>query len=220
MAIGWLDDDIWFPDPRNGEPDGLFAAGGDLKTERLLLAYQNGIFPWFGFKERSSPLWYCPMDRFVIFPSEVHVSRSMRKLIKSGRYEVTFNKDFRGVIESCSKAQGRDKLRGAWLGKDMIDAYTILHDMGYAHSVEVWENEYDEKKLVGGIYGVAMGKGFFGESMFSLVPSGSKLALIYLCNLLEKNNFALLDCQFETPHLLSMGGRHIPYDKYMELISV
>lgn len=208
-----LDNGLWFPDPHYGEPDGLFAVGGDLSVDRLLLAYSHGIFPWYSFRDQDEPLWYCPMDRFVIFPKEIHISHSMRTLINKKRYRVTFNKCFEGVIRNCSRLRFDEE--GAWLGEDMICAYMELHRQGFGVSVEVWE----EEKLVGGLYGVNIGRSFFGESMFSLVPSASKLALIELARLMEERNGVLIDCQLETPHLKSMGGCHIGYDEYMKLIS-
>lgn len=208
-----LDNGLWFPDPHYGEPDGLFAVGGDLSVDRLLLAYSHGIFPWYSFRDQDEPLWYCPMDRFVIFPKEIHISHSMRTLINKKCYRVTFNKCFEGVIRNCSRLRFDEE--GAWLGEDMIRAYMELHRQGFGVSVEVWK----EEKLVGGLYGVNIGRSFFGESMFSLVPSASKLALIELARLMEERNGVLIDCQLETPHLKSMGGRHIGYDEYMKLIS-
>ena len=208
-----LTEDIVFPDPRLGDEDGLLAVGGDLSVDRLLLAYSHGIFPWYSFRDEDEPLWYCPMDRFVIFPNEIHISHSMRTLINKKRYRVTFNNCFEEVIRYCS--QLRIEEEGAWLGEDMINAYMELHRQGFGVSVEVWE----EERLVGGLYGVNIGRSFFGESMFSLVPSASKLALIKLAKLLEERNGVLIDCQLETPHLKSMGGRHIDYDEYMKLIN-
>ena len=205
-------DSIEFPDPTDGDPDGLFAIGGDLSPERLMLAYSLGIFPWFSFSESDEPWWYCPMQRFVIFPDEIHVSHSMRNLMNKGIYTVSFNKDFKGVIEGCSEQ--RIDLEGAWLGRDMIEAYTRLHELGFATSVEVWKGE----ELVGGLYGVTIGAAFCGESMFSRVPAASKLALIHLARKMEANGATLIDCQFETPHLKSMGGRHIPYFDYLRLL--
>ena len=202
-----------FPRPVAVEPDGLLAVGGDLSIDRLLLAYSNGIFPWYSFRDCKEILWYCPQRRFVIFPSEIHISHSMRTLIRSGRYRVSIGEDFDGVIENCS--QLRINEQGAWLGPDMIDAYTELHRQGFAQSVEVW----DADRLVGGLYGVTIGSAFFGESMFSLVPSASKLALIYLAEVMQKNGEKIIDCQFETPHLKSMGGRYISYEEYMRLIN-
>ena len=210
-----LDERIVFPNPRYcGEEDGLLAVGGDLSVDRLLLAYSNGIFPWYSFRGNEDILWYCPMQRFVIFPEEVHVSHSMRTLMNKGIYRISINEDFTGVIQGCSKAGGRYEERGAWLGEDMINAYTEMHRLHLAASVEVW----DKDRLVGGLYGVNLGKVFFGASMFSLVPNASKLALIYLARFLAEHGGTLIDCQFETPHLLSMGGRTISYDEYMDIL--
>ena len=207
-----LDDDLWFPDPRLGDDDGCIAFGGDLSVDRLLLAYQHGIFPWFAYRT-GEPVWYCPMQRFVIFPDEIHVSHSMRTLMNKGRYRLSLNEGFEGVISNCS--QLRIDEDGAWLGPDMMAAYTELHHQGFAASVEVWEGE----RLVGGLYGVNIGTAFFGESMFSLVPSASKLALIHLAHIMKETGGSIIDCQFHTPHLESMGGRYISYDEYMQLIS-
>ena len=215
MSVFQLDDELWFPDPRLGEDDGLVAVGGDLSVDRLLLAYSNGFFPWFSFQHQKEPLWYCPMERFVIFPNEIHVSHSMRQLIGRHELDVTLNHDFEGVIRGCATAQNRDKEEGAWLGEQMIAAYTELHRQGFAASIEVWQDH----RLVGGLYGVNIGSAMFGESMFSLVPNASKLALIFLARYFEEKNGKIIDCQFETPHLRSMGGRFIPYDEYLSIIS-
>lgn len=210
-----LDDKLWFPDPRYGEEDGLVAVGGDLSVDRLLLAYSYGFFPWFSFRNREEPLWYCPLQRFVIFPKEIHISHSMRQLINKNQYGLTINKDFDGVIRGCATAQNRNTEDGAWLGPNIIEAYTELHRQGFAASVEVWDKD---RHLVGGLYGVNFGRCFFGESMFSLVPSASKLALIFLARLFGSRGGIMIDCQFETPHLRSMGGRYIPYEEYIALI--
>ena len=215
MAVFQLDNELWFPDPHQGEEDGLIAVGGDLSVDRLLLAYSYGFFPWFSFRDNEEPLWFCPMQRFVIFPSEIHVSHSMQQLINKHELRPTVNKDFEGVIRGCATAQNRNKEEGAWLGPDIIKAYTEMHRQGFAASVEVWQ----EERLVGGLYGVSLGKAFFGESMFSLVPNASKLALIYLARMFESYGGKLIDCQFETPHLRSMGGRFISYEEYMKIIS-
>ena len=214
MAVFQLDKDLWFPDPHLGEEDGLVAIGGDLSVDCLLLAYSNGFFPWFSFKHQEEPLWYCPLQRFVIFPSEVHISHSMQQFIKKGSLKATINKDFEGVIRNCATAQNRNEEEGAWLGPNIINAYTELHRQGFAASVEIW----DDDRLVGGLYGVNLGRAFFGESMFSLVPNASKQALIYLAHMFEALGGKLIDCQFETPHLRSMGGRFIPYEEYINII--
>ncbi|MBR1933693.1 MAG: leucyl/phenylalanyl-tRNA--protein transferase [Prevotella sp.] len=208
-----LDNELWFPDPTLADEDGCLAVGGDLSVDRLLLAYQHGIFPWYSFRDNDQPVWYCPHQRFVIFPDEIHISHSMRTLIRKNKYEVTINKDFEAVIHECSRLRIEED--GAWLGQDIIAAYTELHRQGFAASVEVWE----EGRLVGGLYGVNIGKAFFGESMFSLVPSGSKLALIFLATMFQQLGGTLIDCQLETAHLKSMGGRYISYEEYMRIIS-
>ena len=218
-----LDDDLWFPDPSLADEDGCLAVGGDLSIDRLLLAYQNGIFPWISFRDNDEPVWYCPKRRFVIFPKEIHISHSMRTLLRKDLYQFSVNMAFEEVIRNCSRLRIDED--GAWLGEDMIQAYTELHRQGFAASVEVWENiktpeGWDERgKLVGGLYGVNIGNAFFGESMFSLVPSGSKLALIYLAQTLEELGGTIIDCQIETAHLRSMGGRYISYKEYMRLIT-
>lgn len=197
-----------FPDPHYGEPDGLLAVGGDLSIDRLLLAYSYGIFPWYSFREKQIQ-WWCPLERFVIFPGEIHISHSMRTLINKERYSLSFNRAFHEVIRQCGNLRMEEE--GAWLGEDMMKAYTRLYEQGFAVSVEVWDGE----RLVGGLYGVTLGKCFFGESMFSLVPNASKLALIHLAQTFEEIGGVLIDCQFETPHLKSMGGRYIDYEEYM-----
>ena len=215
MAVFQLDDKLWFPDPHFGEEDGLVAVGGDLSVDRLLLAYSNGFFPWFSFRNREEPLWYCPLQRFVIFPREIHVSHSMRQIFRQNRYRVTINRDFDGVIRGCATAQNRNEEEGAWLGPKIIEAYTELHRQGFAASVEVWDQD---DRLVGGLYGVNLGRAFFGESMFSLVPNASKIALIYLARYFGQLGGVMIDCQLETPHLRSMGSRYIPYEEYCALI--
>ncbi len=220
MSVWELDDELWFPNPHWGEESGLVAIGGDLSVNRLLLAYSNGFFPWYAFQMEREIQWYCPLDRYVIFPSEIHISHSMRQLLRQQKYEVTVNQDFEGVIKNCSEAQGRNEESGAWLGPDIIKAFTQLHHCGYATSVEVWEPASDgqERRLVGGLYGVTLSHTFFGESMFSLVPNASKVALIHLAKGMERNGGRLIDCQFETPLFVSMGGRHITYEQYMSII--
>lgn len=224
-----LDETIGFPDPRNGEEDGLFAVGGDLSVDRLLLAYSHGIFPWYAFRaEDTDPSlidpatgqpyiqWWCPMERFVIFPKEIHISHSMKqtlKLLQRGEMSVTVNRAFVSVINQCGSL--REAHEGAWLGNDIKQAYIELHHRGYATSVEVWDKE---DNLIGGLYGVTIGKAFIGESMFSLQPSASKVALIMLAKLEEQVGGTFIDCQFETPHLKSMGGRYISYDEYLLLL--
>lgn len=208
-----LTSEIAFPDPHLGDPDGLLAIGGDLSVDRLLLAYSHGIFPWYAFRKKVIE-WWCPMQRFVIFPDEIHISHSMRALMNKQKYKVTVNQAFEDVIKACGDLRKHEE--GAWLGKEMTAAYIRLHEQGFAASVEVWE----EDKLAGGLYGVTIGRCFFGESMFSLAPNTSKLALIFLAQLFGSRRGVLIDCQFETPHLKSMGGRFISYDEYMKYVEM
>ncbi len=218
------ENEYWFPDPTSippeeRYPDGLFAVGGDLHTERLKEAYAQGIFPWSAITNDELH-WYCPMDRFVIFPEEIHISHSMRTLLNKNKYLTTMDEDFDGVIRNCGKLRIHEE--GAWLGDDIINAYTKLYEEGIAHSVEVWDVFIEDRELkrtlVGGLYGILFNKTFIGESMFSLVPSASKIALIALAQSMAENGFHMIDCQVETPHLKSMGGRHITYEEYMEIL--
>ena len=203
-----LDERLLFPDPSYAEEDGLLAVGGDLSASRLLLAYQSGIFPWYS--DDTPILWYSPHQRFVLFPKELKASKSMRQVIKSGRFIVTYNKCFEKVIEACSIIDRKDQ-DGTWITKDMKNAYIRLHKEGHAHSVEVWEQD----KLVGGLYGVHVSSVFCGESMFSLVGNASKMALINLCN---SGNYTLIDCQVHTEHLESMGARMIDRKEFMAIL--
>ncbi len=204
-----LTDAIIFPKPSLADDDGLLAIGGDLSEERLLLAYRNGIFPWYS--EDEPILWYSPHERFVIVPGEAKVSRSMQQLINSAKYEIRWNTAFAEVINQCStikrKGQG-----GTWIHDDMKDAYTRLHMKKIAQSVEVWQGE----TLVGGLYGVVVGKVFCGESMFSKLPNTSKLALIALCH---SGKFELIDCQVYTEHLEKMGAKFISREEFMKALS-
>lgn len=203
-----LDEQLLFPEPDLAEPDGLLAVGGDLSTPRLLLAYQNGIFPWYS--DDTPILWYSPHERFVLYPQELKVSKSMRQVLRSGKFRVTTNTCFAEVIKACSVAprEGQD---GTWITDDMQAAYIKLHQDGYAHSVEVWE----QNELVGGLYGMWVGEVFCGESMFSRVSNASKAALIYLC---QTNRFKLIDCQVHTSHLESMGARMISREQYIAVL--
>lgn len=194
-----LTKDLVFPDPTLAEEDGLLAIDGDLSPERLVLAYQNGIFPWFN--EDSPILWYCPKERFVLFPTEIKISKSMHQLIKAKKFNITHNKAFKKVIMACADAK-REGQNGTWITKEMQEAYIKLNELDYAHSVEVWENE----ELVGGLYGVLINKVFCGESMFSKKSNTSKLALIWLC---QNANINLVDCQIQSDHLEKMGAKTI-----------
>jgi leucyl/phenylalanyl-tRNA--protein transferase len=203
-----LDKSLTFPDPKLADDDGLLAIGGDLSIERLVLAYQNGIFPWYADNEPI--LWYSPHERFVIFAEEIHISRSMRDLIRSEKYHVTWDRDFVQVITQCAAIKRKGQ-RGTWITDDMLRAYTALFDKGIAHSAEIWQHDI----LVGGVYGVDCGNIFCGESMFSLVPNASKLALIHVS---QNKKYRLIDCQMHTPHLESMGGWYISRNEYMEIL--
>ena len=203
-----LDKRIIFPNPSLAEEDGLLAVGGDLSTNRLLLAYQNGIFPWYN--DDTPILWYSPHERFVLFPNELKVSKSMRQVLKSDRFTVTSDQNFADVIDACSSA-GRKGQDGTWITDDMKQAYIRLHKEGHARSVEVWKDE----KLVGGLYGVQVGEVFCGESMFSKVSNASKVALISLCN---TDKYKLIDCQVYTEHLESMGARMISREEYLSIL--
>ncbi|WP_297638728.1 leucyl/phenylalanyl-tRNA--protein transferase [uncultured Clostridium sp.] len=205
------EDEISFPMPELAEEDGLLAVGGDLKLERLLLAYENGIFPWYSHDEPI--LWWCPKERYIIRPENIKVSKSMKRRLNKEDFQVTVNKDFEGVITNCKEL--REVKEGTWITEEMKEAYINLHKQGYALSVEVWQ----EENLVGGIYGVCFDRLFFGESMFSKIPSGSKIALIYLARFLEERNFKFIDCQFHTEHLESMGGEYISWEEYKELLN-
>jgi len=204
-----LNNDLIFPPTELAEPDGLLAVGGDLSVARLQLAYQSGIFPWYS--DDTPILWYAPHERFVLFPQELRISKSMQKIIKQNVFTVTWDKAFADVISACSQVprSGQD---GTWITEDMKEAYVRLHHHGIAHSVEVWQNN----KLVGGAYGVEVGNVFCGESMFSKVSNASKIALIILC---QTEKYKLIDCQVYTEHLESMGARMISREEYMAILS-
>lgn len=211
MPVFSLEEDkIYFPDPVLADDDGLLAIGGDLSVERLLLAYSNGIFPWYN---KDDPLmWWCPKRRFIIRPSKIHISRSMRKYMKKHDVSIVLNRDFADTMHRCRTM--REFREGTWITDEMEEAYCRLHDGGYAVSVEA----YSDGMLAGGLYGVCLGRCFFGESMFSETENGSKTALILLAQLLEENDFLMIDCQFHTDHLESMGGEYIEWDEYRRLL--
>jgi len=206
----WLtDEDYTFPDVGHAlvEPNGLLAVGGDLSTERLLSAYGSGIFPWY--EEDQPILWWSPDPRTVIEPEGFHVSRSLRRTLNSGRFTVTFDQFFENVIDCC--AQTRRDSTGTWITKEIKRAFCTLHEQGIAHSAEIWYQE----KLVGGIYGIAMGSVFFGESMFSKIADASKVAMYELIRHLKKSNFSLLDCQVYSDHLASLGAFNMPRGEFI-----
>lgn len=212
--LTWLKrDDFSFPPLETAlrEPNGLLAAGGDLQPERLLAAYRHGCFPWY--QEGQPLLWWSPDPRTVLFPDELHVSRSLRKRMRHGDYQVTFDKAFAEVIQGC--AGPRSYADGTWITTPMQDAYIRLHEMGVAHSVEVWQ----QGQLVGGLYGLAMGELFFGESMFSRATDASKVGFVTLVERLREWGFALIDCQMPTRHLQSFGARSIPRAAFAEALA-
>lgn len=209
MSIFRLSEKIVFPDPHLSEDNGLLAVGGDLSVDRLLEAYVNGIFPWYN--EGDPIMWWSPKPRCVLLPQDINISKSMAKIIKKDMFKVTIDNDFEGVISNC-KSMREDN--GTWITEEMKDAYIRLHDAGYALSVET----YLEGELVGGLYGVVIGRCFFGESMFSKVSNASKIALIKLAQVLEKNNFEFIDCQMRTNHLISMGAKMMEFDEFLKLI--
>lgn len=210
MPLAVLTDKLWFPPADKAAADGLLAIGGDLKPERLLLAYRSGIFPWFN--EDEPPLWWCPDPRCVIFPDELYISKSMRQLLKQNAFTVTVNKAFADVIHLC--AETRQQKEGTWITDEIKEAYGALHRSGYAVSVEAWQNE----ELVGGLYGIRMGNLFFGESMFSKVSNASKYAFISYVQQLKNEGVLLIDCQIYTAHLESLGARMIPRKEFLEIV--
>ncbi|MCQ4346499.1 leucyl/phenylalanyl-tRNA--protein transferase [Pseudomonas stutzeri] len=191
-----------------GEPDGLLALGGDLRPERLVAAYRHGCFPWY--QEGQPILWWSPDPRMVLFPEELHVSRSLRKTLRQNRFTITFDRDFAAVVSAC--AAPRNHADGTWITPAMQAAYRELHRRGVAHSVEVWQDE----RLVGGLYGLAIGRLFFGESMFSRATDASKAGFVTLVERLRDCGFRLIDCQMHTPHLASLGARPIPRSEFAD----
>ena len=211
MAVYGLEEGkIYFPIPQNAEPDGLLAVGGDLSVERLILAYSNGIFPWYN--EGQPILWWCPHERYIIKPSKIHVSGSMRKFMRHHDITYTVDRDFADTMHRCRTK--REFTVGTWITDDMETAYLRLHKAGFASSIE----SYIDGRLAGGLYGVNIGRCFFGESMFSDMENGSKIALILLANLLQRLDYVMIDCQFHTDHLASMGGEAISYEEFCGLL--
>jgi leucyl/phenylalanyl-tRNA--protein transferase len=215
MPLFALDHTVNFPPVDQSEPDGLLAIGGDLTVARLLNAYRKGIFPWY---EGNTPLWWCPDPRFVLYPEELKVSKSMRALLKRDTFDFTINRDFPSVIRACkdSPRRGQD---GTWINDEVIRAYMKLHELGYAHSAEVWQDGV----LAGGLYGIRLGRVFFGESMFSGVSNASKYTFIRYATQLREEGVALIDCQVYTSYLESLGAKMIPRSRFTatlnELIS-
>ncbi len=203
---------LYFPHPTQALSDGILAVGGDLSAQRLKLAYQWGIFPWFN--EDDPIVWWSPDPRFVLYPDQIKISKSMRPYLNQNKFEITFDQCFEEVIRHCQTTPRVGQGGETWITEDMIAAYKNLHHQGLCHSVEVWEDH----QLVGGLYGVALGKVFAGESMFALKSNASKFALIKLSMLLKKLGFWLIDCQIENPHLKSLGGQDLDRDSYLTLL--
>ena len=212
MPVFQLTEKIIFPDPKLAEENGLLAVGGDLSTERLLLAYSNGIFPWYSAGEPI--LWWSPSPRLVIFPDEFKVPKRLARFIKQQKYEVTMDQAFQQVIMACANATDRQE-KGTWIDRDMVESYTRLHELGYAHSVECWLDD----ELAGGLYGIALGRIFFGESMFSIQPNSSKVALVSLVDKFKELDFDLIDCQLKTEHLMQFGAREIPGNEFQDYLA-
>ena len=210
--IPWIQDDAPFPPIARAlrSPNGLLCAGANLAPERIIHAYANGIFPWFS--EGDPILWWSPDPRMVLFPEELKVSRSLRKTVARGIYELRVDTAFRAVMEAC--AAPRNGQGGTWIVPEMLEAYTQLHDMGFAHSFESWR----EGELMGGLYGMSLGKVFFGESMFARAPDASKAALVHLVDRLRRTDYRVVDCQQATAHLASLGAREIPRAAFAQLL--
>ncbi|MEC7617245.1 MAG: leucyl/phenylalanyl-tRNA--protein transferase [Bacteroidota bacterium] len=207
-----LTDALLFPSPEQASDEGIVAVGGDLKPERVMLAYRKGIFPWF--ESDDFLLWWSPDPRMVLFPDQVKISKSMRSVLRKKQFEVTFNNAFDDVVEACAKVK-RFGQNGTWITPGLMEVYSTLHTQGHAHSVEVWE----EGVLVGGLYGIDLGTVFCGESMFSKANNASKVALISLAKELKKNKYKLIDCQVPTQHLASMGAESIPRAEFLTYLS-
>lgn len=210
MAIFALDRELVFPPVHLSEPDGLLAMGGDLSVERLLLAYQSGIFPWY---EGEHILWWSPDPRFVLFPGELKVSKNIKPLLKRNEFDFTVNKAFKQVIHNCKETK-RPGQEGTWITDEVEKAYCNLHELGFAHSAEVWKDH----ELVGGLYGIRLGKVFFGESMFSKRSNASRFAFTRYMQLLKEEGILLIDCQVYTEYLESFGARMIPRKEFIQLI--
>lgn len=206
--------DLRFPPVELASPEGLLAIGGDLAAARLLEAYKHGIFPWYS--EGQPIMWWSPDPRALLFPGKLKISRSLRKLIRQSKFEVSFDQNFLEVVRACSEPREQQAEQGTWITPEMMDAYLKLHELGYAHSVEVWR----ENKLVGGLYGISLGRAFFGESMFSRTSNASKIAFVMLAKQLEKWKFHFIDCQLPSDHLSSMGVESIRRDEFLERLAL
>jgi leucyl/phenylalanyl-tRNA--protein transferase len=209
MPVYQLSADLAFPSPHLASKEGLLAVGGDLTRARLLLAYRLGIFPWYSDGEPI--LWWSPDPRLVLYPDELKISRSLKKVIKKNVFTLTFDRAFERVINECARVP-RENQRSTWIVSEMVEAYCNLHNSGFAHSVEAWAGD----RLAGGLYGVSLGRCFFGESMFTLVSNASKVAFVALVQHLQSLDFALIDCQITTGHLIRFGAREISRTRYLE----
>jgi leucyl/phenylalanyl-tRNA--protein transferase len=212
MPVYQLSDDLIFPSPYLASREGLLAIGGDLSPKRLLLAYGNGIFPWYS--EGEPILWWSPDPRLVLYPAELKVSRSLKKVLKQDIFEVTLDRAFQDVIAECARVR-LENHEGTWIVDDMVQAYCRLHESGFAHSIEAWH----DNRLAGGLYGVSLGKCFFGESMFTRITNASKVALVALVEHLQQLNFDFIDCQITTAHLTRFGAREISRSNYLDELS-
>lgn len=210
MPIYVLDDKLWFPPASESDSEGLLAIGGDLSIDRLLIAYKHGIFPWY---ESEIPLWWCPDPRFVLYPDKLMISKSMQSLLKKKSFQFTTNKAFKEVIKQCKNVKRKGQL-GTWITPEVEKAYTLLHELGFAHSAEVWK----DGELVGGLYGIKVGKVFFGESMFSTQSNASKYAFISYVDELIKEGIELIDCQVYTEHLESLGAGMIDREDFLQML--
>jgi leucyl/phenylalanyl-tRNA--protein transferase len=213
MPVFALDDELIFPHPILREPDGLLAVGGDLSTGKLLLAYRWGIFPWY--HEGQPLLWWWLVPRLMLRPAEVHISHSVRSILRKKVFHITMDTCFEEVMKQCGQIE-RVGQEGTWITPEMIEAYSDLHKAGFAHSIEVWK----DGDLVGGLYGVAYGKIFSGESMFAKIPNASKVAFVYLASHLAEKNFEWIDCQQDTPHMRSLGAYLVEENNYLKLLHI
>ena len=202
---------VAFPNPREASDEGLLAYGGDLSSNRLLSAYKKGIFPWYS--EGDPILWWSPNPRLLLYPQNFKVRKSFRRVLRSGKFTVAFDRDFESVISNCSEIY-REGQEASWIVEEIKEAYTRLHKEGFAHSVEVYKDE----KLVGGLYGIAFGKAFFGESMFSLVSDASKVAFKALSDTLKSKNYDFIDCQMETEHMVKLGAEVVQRDIFLDAL--
>jgi leucyl/phenylalanyl-tRNA---protein transferase len=209
MPVFYLTDEHIFPPPQLADKEGILAIGGDLNEDRLLLAYRMGIFPWYS--EEDPVLWWSPDPRLVLNPEEIKVSKTLKKIINKDKFDITLDQEFESVINACAQIRTENN-EGTWIGKDMIKAYVKLHEAGYAHSVEAWYKE----ELAGGLYGVSLGKSFFGESMFTRISNASNVAFVKLVEYLTALSFDMIDCQVRTEHMIRFGAKEIPRGRFLQ----